>query len=372
MPVIEQGLLLHYFCFDVGDEIDLDRVPAILGESASRAPLVCQRLTPVYVQYQTTPLLIRLGEMTLATGKRSLRVDCRVKAFTFGVMVVVFRSPLAGPLEDLAALATELVGNPEVRRTARAQVDRLAREIAPAVKRARYAIPVDVPDEHEWQEYAMFAVQKFAEPISPREIMRDHGVALGRLLRCELEPLSEGELADAVRRPLSYYADDLAVVDWHAAFLLDPRRSYDVPDVLEYAAVMFLELRRYDLLLDQVLAKAYDDLEQRRGAISLRPFARTIDFLSAVKLDVSEVVEKVTNFLKLVGDLYLAKVFNAAADRFSLKAWEESLREKLATVESLYTLLHDRTHNRQMLILELAVVALFVLDIVMLFVDRLP
>jgi hypothetical protein len=43
--------------------------------------------------------------------------------------------------------------------------------------------------------------------------------------------------------------------------------------------------------------------------MTLRPFATIIDYLSEVKLDVSEVIEKVTNSLKLIGDPYLARVY---------------------------------------------------------------
>jgi hypothetical protein len=136
---------------------------------------------------------------------------------------------------------------------------------------------------------------------------------------------------------------------------------------------MLLELRTYDALLDRVLDRAYDDLEKKPSLLTLRPFSSSpiIDYLSEMKLDVSEVIEKVTNSLKLIGDPYLARVYTVAATRFGLAAWQASVHQKLATVESLYELLYERTQARQLLVLELLIVVLFVLDILLLLLEPL-
>lgn len=360
---VEHGSLLLYYCFDVGDEILLEKIERIFGEAPTTSHLVVERLTPAYVQYRRPPLLIELGQ--LALSPHYAPAVCRAKLYDFGVISIVFKLPMRGELQDLVGMATELVGNPKVYQRAREQLQRLQSALAPGIVHASHT------EEIEWEDYAIFSVEQFERPVSAQHLLSEYGAEIARILRCEIEPLSAAELSEAIRQPLSYYADELALIDWNAAFLYDPRQSYDVPDVLEYAVAMLLELRTYDAVLDRVLDRAYDDLEKKPGLFSLRPFAAIIDYLSEVKLDVSEVIEKVTNALKLIGDPYLARVYHIAATRFGLSAWEASVRQKLDTVESLYELLYERTQARQLMVLELLIVILFVLDILLLILEPL-
>ncbi|MCS6936313.1 MAG: hypothetical protein NZ610_07605 [Candidatus Bipolaricaulota bacterium] len=355
---IEHGSLLLYYCFDVGDEILLDKIERIFGEAPTTSHLVVERLTPAYVQYRRPPLLLELGSIALSAHYAP--AICRAKLYDFGVISIIFKLPLEGDLQDLVGVATELVGNPKVYQLAREQLQRLQNALAPVIVQASHT------EETEWEDYAVFFIQQFERPLSAQQLLSEYSTEIAKILRCEIEPLSASELSEAIRQPLSYYEDELALIDWNAAFLYDPRQSYDVPDVLEYAVAMLLELRTYDALLDRVLDRAYDDLEKKPSLLTLRPFASIIDYLSEVKLDVSEVIEKVTNSLKLVGDPYLARVYNVAATRFGLSAWEASVRHKLATVESLYELLYERTQARQLVVLEFLIVVLFVLDIILL------
>jgi hypothetical protein len=360
---IEHGSLLLYYCFDVGDEILLEKIESIFGEAPTTSHLVVERLTPAYVQYRRAPLLIEMGPVAL--GASYAPAVCRAKLYDFGVISIIFKLPLQGELQNLVGVATELVGSPKVYQIAYQQLRRLQDALAPGIVQATHL------QELEWEDYAIFSITQWDRPLSAQQLLDTYGSEIAKILRCEIEPLSPSELSEAIRQPLSYYEDELVIVDWNAAFIYDPRQSYDVPDVLEYAVAMLLELRTYDTLLDRVLDRAYDDLEKKPSIMTLRPFATIIDYLSEVKLDVSEVIEKVTNSLKLIGDPYLARVYTRAATRFGLSAWEASLRHKLATVESLYELLYERTQARQLVVLELLIVVLFVLDILLLLLEPL-
>jgi hypothetical protein len=360
---IQSGSALIHYAFDVGDEIHLDRIEKVAGESPAASRLHVRRTTPPYVQYRRAPLQADLPPIPLDLGDHQVQAAVRLRIHDFGVVSVTFRIPVDGLLADLSTLAISLVENPRLQQAARAQVDRVLHEIGGCVVPQRHEIGAG--EELEWEDYAVFVVRAFTEPAQGSELLQAHDLDLARLLRAENERLSETELKEATRQPLSYYADELLVVDWNAAFFYDPRDSQDVLHVLEYAVAMLLELRIYDGLLDRVLDRAYDDLERKRTMLRyrLRPLISTLNYLAEVKLEVSELVEKVTNSLKLVGDPYLARVYNAAAGRFHLSSWEASVREKLGTVEALYGLLHDQTQNRLMVALEVLIVVLFAVDI---------
>src|SRR6202012_3685722 len=71
---------------------------------------------------------------------------------------------------------------------------------------------------------------------------------------------------DVLKHAHSYFDDDLVVVDWNCAFVLEPSGSQDIPDILELASSQLLELRYYDELFDVELARVYRELDRAHGA----------------------------------------------------------------------------------------------------------
>jgi len=131
-------------------------------------------------------------------------------------------------------------------------------------------------------------------------------------------------------------------------------------------------LRLYDSLLDTELDRAYDDFAINR-ARKFRPvaLASTISRLSEIRLDMSETIDRLENYLKLIGDLYLAKVYGAASARLYLDRWKSAIRDKLALMESLYAKAWEHSQTTRMVVSEIAIVVLFVIDVVLIFLELL-
>ena len=97
-----------------------------------------------------------------------------------------------------------------------------------------------------------------------------------------------------------------------------------------------------------------------RGA-DLRRIAR-------LQIDSAILFEGVNNALKLLGDVYLSRVYRLAAGRLHLPAWDASIIRKLGTLESIYEKLSDRQANRRMEVLEWIIILLILFEVVMSFV----
>ena len=65
---------------------------------------------------------------------------------------------------------------------------------------------------------------------------------IAQILRAETQPLSPQEVMDALAQRSSFRVDDVTIVDWNTALLVD-REGDDVRTVLEFANVELLELR---------------------------------------------------------------------------------------------------------------------------------
>lgn len=351
MLKIDEGIVMSYFCFDVGNEIKVEEIEKILGKRAEKVLLTYERLTPEYVQYRVPPLFIRLGKERI--NGRDWNVD--VKIYDFGVVTVRLWI-------DIKGLTTEIIrflnkSENELKQKATLIISKATEEIKKYVEKPA----IDV--EKTLSNYNIFFIQRFDGVWKPQEIVKKYSNEIANLLRYEDKQLSENEIKDILKNSLSYYNDDLTIIDFNSALIYDPRKSYDVPDVLEYAIIELTELRVYDNFLDSVLETTYSELSKKRFFAS----GAIINKLSQIKLEVSEVKEKVENFIKLIDDSYLGKVYVAASNKFYLEKWKSSVKEKLELLESLYTKEWERLQTKRNVWLEAAIVVLFVLDIILIF-----
>ena len=358
---ITKGYLVLYFCYDIANEIALDKLEKVLGKKPVAEQLQLKRIAPEYIQYRAPPVRLKLGGRQVSLDTKKLKFLVDVKLYDFGTVTVRYWLPLHTPLAQLKHIGSELVENKGLEKDANSIVDRLMADLKEYL--------VNPTTEHESENYAVYYIINFEKKIEAVELLKKHGNTIAAALCCEERLLSEQELQDSIKTPLSYYPDDLVIIDWNAAFVYDPSFSYESLDVIEYAVIELLELRTYDTLLDTTLEHAYDDLaKHEKHWLFDSHLHRIMHNLSSTRLEVTDVIEKVENSLKLFGDLYLVKVYAAAAARFGLENWKHSLKDKLDTVMSTYGMLNDKLESRRMLFLEAIIVALFIIDLIFLYI----
>lgn len=355
---IKKGRIFLYYCFEVASEITLENIEKIFGKSPELSKLEYHRLTPRYIQYKSPPLFIKIGNVEI--NKRKFEITAKI--FEFGVITIKFITSFSGSLKLLQEISYELTENRDIQKKAEFSLKKVINEIKDAL--------INPCKEFDWEDYCVFIVNRFDKKTDAKALLAQNKKELACVLRSDIN-LSEMEINDSIKNPIMYTPNDIIFIDWNAAFIYNyaftyvPHLSYNILDVLEYAVIELLELRVYDDMLDKSLDKAYDDIsKEKKIKLSLNPFGKTMNELSQVKLDISSIIDKVENALKLFGDLYLVKIYNAAASRFYLDSWKNSVKEKLNTVQNTYSVLYEQTNNRRMVILEVMIVLLFILDII--------
>jgi hypothetical protein len=196
-------------------------------------------------------------------------------------------------------------------------------------------------------------------------------VDLAPLLSGERRALSEPARRELLRHHFSYYKDDLVVLTWDRAFLVEPTGDLDVADVLEVANAQLLEMRYYDDLLDDELPRMYDRVEETRRALrglSRRRFADLARDLHTLVAEVTELTEKVDNALQVTEDVYLARIYAAALGIFRVPNVSAAVDRKLSIIRDTYTALYDEASSTRAELLEIAIVLLIVLEIFLAFV----
>lgn len=357
---ITSGSVMLYYCFDAGYEIQISQLEKIRGKTARQSLLSYTRLTPPYIQYKTPPLLIHLGKRRISIDGHECAMSIDAKVYDFGVITIRFVLPISCDLGELCPLSRSLTENKVLRKRAATEFLKIRDDIAQSVTKPRGDA------EKHLEDYAIFMIQEFNRAVDASELLENYGVELARILREETD-LSQDEMSEALKNPLSYRHNDLTLIDWNSTFIYDPEASYDVPDVIEFALIQLLELRLYDQMLDVLVDEAYDVLIPIKQRIF--PFSRTLRNLSEIKLDISEIIDRLEYHLKLIGDLYLAKVYQTASKRFYLEHWKSAVRQKLTTIESIFNESWGRLQTNRMVILEAAIVILFIVDIILILIE---
>ncbi|HSN90313.1 MAG TPA: hypothetical protein VLS93_03720 [Anaeromyxobacteraceae bacterium] len=361
---VADGAVYVYRLFDVADAIDLAAAERLVAAPTSRLALQ-GALSASALEFPRPPLQLAIGprevplppELAFARGALA-----SADVYDFGVISILYELPIAPgtALGELVPLAEELLEpTPEIDRAARREAEELARALGKSLERP-----------HAWEgleSYHVFFVRRFAEgPVRAADVLARAPVAELLLGETSPVPLSAAERQDVLAHHFSYLEDDLAVIHWNCALVVEPSGVEDVPDLLEFATAHLLELRYYDALLDRELHRIYDEIEAGGSPIVnlvTRRYRRLQRRTAALLLELSEMIERLENAVKIVGDFYLARLYLSAVRRFRLPAWQESvLREQrlLAEVNELIGGVADTSRSE---LLEAIIIALILWEI---------
>ncbi len=355
MPVIARGTCHALFAYDIAFSVDLNEAERQIKEVKQREIIKHKRRAPKYFQYQPAPLRVTHGVESLSMGKFHTNSAVDVVLYDFGAASVVYSIPFSGEMSDLLALSEELYDNLLLLNDSRRRVEQIMKAIAGAVTRPNVSLLVE--------DYVIFRIEMLSSPETIAEFVSAHRQSLAQILRAEARPLSEDEAADAMSRRISFSPEDVTIIDWNSAIVIDPEAE-DTLAVLEFANVELMEMRHLDNRIDESLALAYETLSKRPWRRF--PFGSNPAELQRVaqwQVDSAILFEGVNNSLKLLGDQYLARLYRAAADRFHLAEWDTTIIRKLETLDGIYSKISDLVTSRRMELLEWIIILLFVISI---------
>ena len=361
MGTCVRGEAILYRLFDVGYEIRLDQAFDLLGSSAPERPKPVRGEARA-IQIKNPPVSVQLGLESVTIGERVQRVEVSARVFDFGVVSLRARLPVPDHLswEDFVSFGVA-AGTSGAWGLFEGCRNRLLDRIRPAIDR----FDVSAVSE-EYIVYRLHHVEDpSGKPLEP-DVLPDDEIA--RLLVGEARPLSEGARKEVVSSRFSYFDDDLAVVSWNAALVVESApEDTDVQYVLEFANAQLLELRYYDSLLDKELPRTYDEIAAARGRFHLigRRFSNLLAILQARVADATEAVERIENSLKVTDDVFLARIYGAAMDIFRAATWRRGIDRKVAIVRDAYTMLNAEAQARRGEVMELIVIALIALEIML-------
>ena len=232
---VTSGEIIVYRLFDVADAIDLAKAEDVL--LAGTLPrLAFRRAGYRSIELPNPPATVELGTQSIELGATTLHCDCSARIYDVGSLSIQVRVPIARgtPFDDLIALSPLIDDNISLEQLTRRLADELAHRLAPASERT-----------HHWEtreEYTVFFVREFSPSLNAEAALERLDIARLLLGESSDAALADREREDVLKRRLSYFENDLAVIDWNSAFVLEPSGARDIPDLLEFGTTHLLEL----------------------------------------------------------------------------------------------------------------------------------
>ena len=360
MVKIQKGSILIYRVFDIAEEINLHRVEELL--SSPNQGTVRSRLKFTLTPRQTiimrnAPVTLGLGESELMFQNETVKADVFVKIWDYGVVSIMFQIPIAAGTtwESLINISAQLEQDTLIDEAARFRTQELVNLIGPAVR--------DAHSWHEFEDYNIFFFEEIDGIKDCLELLEKVDVA------CLVVAENTVKLSDSTKKlilesTLQYSTNDLCIIDWNSAIVIEPSGKKEVPEAIEFSLTHLMEMRYYDALIDQKLAMLYDAIEETRGKFFNKSFSSLSREASARYIEFSEFIERVDNSFKVVGDFYLARIFRVASDEFRIPEWEGNITRKMGLLANLSELLQGEINVNRSLWLEITIVVLIMFELI--------
>jgi hypothetical protein len=355
MLEVTRGRCHALFAYDAAFSIDLNEAERRITAVKQRETIKHRRRAPKYFQYQPPPLRVSQTTEKIHIGAFQTNGVVDLVMYDFGAVSVNYAIPMQGPLSDVLTLSNNLYENAVLLEDSARRVRQLLEMIAHAVTKPNVSAFVE--------DYVIFQIEEAdaARPLD--DAVRQNGPLLAQILRAETRELSQDETRDALTRRISFSSDDVSILDWNAAVLID-QDAEDSVTVLEFANVELMEMRYLDRRLDDALGLAYEALSKRTWKrIPFGSNPSELHKLAQWQVDSAILFEGVNNALKLIGDQYLARLYRVAAERFHLAEWDASIIRKLETLDSIYGKISDQVTSQRMELLEWIIIVLIAVSI---------
>ncbi len=356
-PIAVRGCC-HLFCaLDIGFAVDLKQCAGLIREAREGYGFHHHARTPPYLNLR--PLPVHASQTIEPIRGQTYCSEDRVTItiYDFGAVSVKYRVPFEGAPNNSprsAASCTTTSASPPMRSTRGIT----AGDHRPGGQKAEGPRAVE--------DYLVFEVPELeGDDGDPERFLSENGQVLAQVLGSNTEALSAQQQREELSGRVSYYANDLTIITWNAALVFG-KNMEDVLTVLELANVQLRELHYLDDQLDDSLRESYD-ISARIASVKAR-----MRRIRELMLDGQSFSESVTNAFKPFADAFLARVYVLASSSLGLNQFDQSIKNKLNLLNTLYATLSDEADHERSVRLEWIVIVLIAVEILVGFSEKIP
>ncbi len=358
LPAIASAHLRLYQLYDISYSIDLEHArETVLTPSARARPVVSRGAR---IEIAQLPLEIHLNDYIVTLGGRRLRGHMQARVYDLGIVALSLVISLPTPLswnEAIELVADAQAFPAKIAAAFAESLESLRKRLEPAIERPNKTV--------RSEDYTIFFIERL-DSGPPAAALARHPLLLQVALG-ERKPLSAA--ASSLAASLSYYEDDLILLTWSAAVVIEPDADAreDAELLLEFANAQLLSLRSYDAEVERDLARLTPRIARPRRPqwIALRSTGGFLREIYALIADITETSVRIENALKVTEDVYWNRVYSAALTILRVQVWQTGIAETLDALRRTASLLHDETQAALATLLEILIIVLIAVEIVL-------
>ncbi len=217
------------------------------------------------------------------------------------------------------------------------------------------------------EEFSIYQISGYEG--DPEQFLEKYSPKIASLLKSEKLELDEQEIKYTLASSFKYAKDDLAIIDWDGAFIFDPKGDFgEILELLELANYQLLRYRALSEDLDERLRKTSKLInpEPKRRWFSLGNKEVVQAFKEVIRIRSESIsqFETLERDIKLIGEWYMGRVYELASKKFRLNDWRQAVKDKLESLEDIYTIAAENLGMSRIQALEyIQIMAFFVLQI---------
>lgn len=345
----------YYRIYDIGKEIDLDLLETDLAQTFCTARTSFLRIKPKSIILENKPVIIKTDHIETEKDGKKFDFSVIARIYDIGAISICFiYDNCDGTYAEMEKTGLYFSENDIISDDMfLSTLNVIGERLRPLLKDFSYD-----PDFYEdYKIYVTDTVHIEEDPVT--------------LLMGESAEYSLQVREDILKNTLSYTKDDLAIISWDSALLCSPETpmQVDLIDLIEYANVQVLELRYYDRELTRQMGRMYDDIEladRLPSFLRMRQYHSIMKQLMERSAEISEVIEKVHNLIKITEDVYYARVYATTLKVIRSSQWTESVSKKIETIQDNYSMLSDEVRIQHSNFLEWIVIILIAIELILL------
>ena len=349
------GRILIYRVFDIGKDVNLEATQRVFEATAQRFRL---NRTSKAMIINNAPLSLSVESSRYDALGHLMDLEITAKIWHFGALSITLALTLPEKIDwnRVIELGNFLENDFKLHTIAKNRAEQIVQSMDP-----ERSASID------WETYEDYICYFFSRvegcEKNAHDIYEKYDVF--RLVLSENnQTLSEQIKKTILDSTFQYSQDDLAIIDWNSALIVEPSGTSDIPDVIEFSLCQLLEMRHYDDLLDEKLTYLYSALEKKNFSMFQNNYSRLSREAAQIYLEISDTVESVENSMKVVGDFYLAKIFRAASQRLRFADWRDSVNQKLENLAQVSRLFVAEANEKRNQLLEVIIIVLIAFEIV--------
>lgn len=358
LPLIGRAALHLYQVYDISFSIDLELARTTLTTPSSRVRPVVSRGASIDIPQ--LPLEISMGTYPVTVGAKEMEGHVHARIYDLGMLAFRLILPLPEHLswDEVAGVLAAVQSYPaSVLDVFNRCLETLRKPLAPAIERPNARVRTE--------DYAILLIERLEEGIPAAHLARHPVLVRTALGERRLLSTSAASLVTA----LSYYEDDLILLTWSAAVVIEPDASAreDAALLLEFANVQLLALRAYDDEVERDLQRITPRIAARRRGLSWALLGSSSRFLREIHsliADITDTSARVENALKVTEDVYWNRVYSAALTVLRVEVWRMGIAAALTVLRETAGLLRDEAQGAWTTLLEVLVIVLIAIELV--------